>query len=133
MKILLHSGEYYDYYSIKQVIIKEGYIVTIKGNTEKGHKAKETTLFLDMIKNQKEFKRFLDEEMNVYVCEGKCPFCNSLNIIDVGNVQYIRELNRVDAKTKYGNYDSFEYRCLSCKTSFSPSGLKHIDVVYYYP
>ncbi len=130
MRVLLKSGEYYDYFDIKRVEILDHYIVKIKGNFSKGTKSKIAQIHLQAIKNIREFNRFLRNEMKLFQADGSCEHCGGLNVEEQGQSTSYKRLNKPKEKRVYRNYVIEGYRCNSCGKRFND--LKPTDLEIYY-
>ncbi len=130
MRVILKSGEYYDYYKIKRVEILENYIVKMTGILEKGKKSKTTQIHLRAIKNIRELNRFLKKKMKEFHADGVCEYCGSLNVLEQGQSITFKKLNEPKEKAKIKEYAVSGYRCNSCRKLFAE--LKPVDLVIYY-
>lgn len=130
IRVELKSGEYYDYYSIKRVEILDYDIVKIKGSFGKGTKSKTAQVHLRTIKNIREFNRFLKKEMKLFMADGVCQHCGSLNVLEQGSSISFKRLNEPKEKKKYTHYAIAGYKCNACKKLFTE--LKPISLVIYY-
>ena len=131
LRIDLKCGEYLDFYNLKRVeILADHDMITFVGNTEKGKRNVTHQAWLKTIKNIKELNRFIRKEMKFFQCDGICPHCDSLNVLEQGRSIYFKKLNEPKEKRKYEEHTISGYRCKGCGKAFSE--LKRIDLVIYY-
>ena len=129
MRIDLKCGEYLDFYDIKRVEILDNDVIKIKGNFAKGKKSVVHKTRLNIIKNIREFNRFLKKKMKFYQVDGACQYCGSLNVLEQGNSISFKKLNEPKEKKKYTAYAVAGYRCNTCNRLFSE--LKYVNLVIY--
>jgi len=130
MRVDLKCGEYLNFNKIRRVEILDHDIIRIKGNVEKGRKSVIHETHVEAIKNIKEFNRFLRKEMKEYHADGVCEYCDSLDVMVIGTVDYTKKLNEPKVKKDYKQHLVATYRCNKCNRLFSE--LKPVDMVIYY-
>ena len=114
MRIDLKCGEYLDFYKITRIEILDNDFVKIKGNLDKGQKSVLHKTRLSIIKNIREFNRFLKKEMKFYQVDGACECCGSLNVIEIGEALTVKKLNEPKEKMKIDKHTIARYKCKAC-------------------